>query len=109
MKETEKRIPLTHPGKHLSEFMEDYGLTQYRLAKELGIQQTRIMQIIKGRRSISADTAIRLGRFFGTSADMWLNLQSHYDLELAERTLGDEILKNVTPITRNENVFVQSN
>jgi addiction module HigA family antidote len=65
--------------------MDDFGITQYRLAKELGIQHTRISQILKGQRAITADTAMRLGRFFGTSSEMWMNLQQNYDLELAMR------------------------
>jgi addiction module HigA family antidote len=84
--------------------MEDAGLTQYRLAKELGIQQTRISQILTGRRAITADTAIRLGRFFGTTAEMWLNLQKNYDLELAERERGDEITRTITPLSRDSGV-----
>jgi addiction module HigA family antidote len=91
-------IPLTHPGEHLLEMLEDYGLTQYRLAKELGIQQTRVMQIIKGERSITADSAIRLGRFFGTSAEMWMNLQQHYDLEVAQRKIGLQVDQKITPL-----------
>lgn len=97
-------IPLTPPGAHLREIMEDAGLTQYRLAKELGVQQTRISQVLTGRRAITADTAIRLGRFFGTTAEMWLNLQKNYDLELAERQNGDEITRTITPLTRDSGV-----
>mgnify|MGYP001824436762 FL=1 len=96
----DRLIPLTPPGAHLREVMEDAGLTQYRLAKELGVQQTRISQILAGQRAITADTAIRLGRFFGTTADMWLNLQKNYDLELAEREKGDEITRTITPLSR---------
>lgn len=103
----DKLIPLTPPGAHLREIMEDAGLTQYRLAKELGIQQTRISQILAGRRALTADTAIRLGRFFGTTAEMWLNLQKNYDLELAEREKGDEIARTVTPLSRDSN-FAQA-
>lgn len=93
------QIPLTHPGKHLQEILEEYGLTQYRLAKELEIQQTRIMHIIRGERAITADTAIRLGQFFGTSAEMWMNLQQHYDLEVAQRALGEKIRQRITPLS----------
>jgi len=98
MKTKDKLIPLTHPGKHLREFMEDYGLTQYRLAKDLGVQQTRIMEILKGRRAISADTALRLGRYFGTTAEMWLNLQKNYDLEHAQREKGAKINSAIKPL-----------
>ena len=99
-KKHDRLIPLTSPGAHLREIMDDAGLTQYRLAKALGIQQTRISQILTGRRAITADTAIRLGRFFGTTAEMWLNLQKNYDLELAEREKGDEITRTITPLAR---------
>ena len=98
MKETDKLIPLTHPGKHLREFIEDYGLTQYRLAKDLGIQQTRIMEIVKGRRAISADTALRLARYFDTTPQMWINLQKNYELDIAQREIGERINKEVTPL-----------
>lgn len=100
-KRDDKLIPLTPPGEHLKEFMEDFGITQYRLAKELRIQQTRISQILKGQRAITADTALRLGRFFGTSSKLWLNLQQNYDLERAERDKGDEIAQTITPISEN--------
>ncbi|MEQ9220658.1 MAG: HigA family addiction module antitoxin [Cyclobacteriaceae bacterium] len=70
-----------HPGEILEkEFLEPMEITAYRLAKEIGVQQTRISQIIKERRSITADTAIRLSKFFGTSEAFWLNLQQEYDL-----------------------------
>jgi len=93
-----KLIPLSHPGEHLLEVMEDWGLTQYRLAKDLGVQQTRIMEIIKGRRAISADTSLRLARFFDTSAEYWLNLQTNYDLAVAKRKLSAKINEDVTPL-----------
>ena len=93
------RIPPTHPGVHLLELIEDWDLTQYRLAKELGVPQTRIMQIVKGRRAISADTALRLSRYFGMSSRFWMNLQMNYDLEMAELEKGTEIEKQVTPMS----------
>ena len=93
-------IPPSHPGIDLLELIEDHGLTQYRLAKELGVPQTRIMQIIKGQRSISADTALRLARFFGMSREFWLNRQMQYDLECAQLAIGSQIEKQVTPLTR---------
>ena len=93
-------IEPTHPGVDLLELLESYGLTQYRLAKELGVPQTRIMQIIKGQRSISADTALRLARFFGTSREYWLNRQMNYDLESAQLVVGLRIEQQVTPLAR---------
>ncbi|MBK8477944.1 MAG: HigA family addiction module antidote protein [Opitutaceae bacterium] len=74
-----------HPGEILKEdWLADYGLTQYALAKALRIPHSRLTDIIKGRRSIAADTALRLARFYGNSAAFWLNLQSDYDLRTAD-------------------------
>jgi addiction module HigA family antidote len=98
METTDKLIPLTHPGEHLLEAMKDWGLTQYRLAKELGVQQTRVMEIVKGRRAVSADTALRLGRLFDTSPDYWMNLQKNYDLAVARRAQGARINEQVKPL-----------
>ena len=80
-----------HPGEHLAEFIEEYGITAYRLARAIHVQQTRISHIIHGQRAISADTAIRLGRYFGTSAHFWLNLQAQFDIAMAEPLIDDEI------------------
>jgi len=95
-------ISPTHPGVDLLELIESHQLTQYRLAKALGVPQTRIMQIIKGTRSISADTALRLSRFFGMSKEYWLNRQMHFDLECAQITIGNEIEQSVTPLARSQ-------
>lgn len=100
MNAADDRIPPTHPGVHLLELIEDRNLTQYRLAKELGVPQTRIMQIVKGRRAISADTALRLSRFFGISARFWMNLQTNYDLERAELASGAQIQETVRPMPK---------
>ncbi len=69
-----------HPGEFLQELLQDYDITAYRLSKDIFVQQTRISRILKGERSISSDTAIRLGKYFGTSPQYWLNLQDSYDL-----------------------------
>jgi len=85
-----------HPGEVLLEdFMKPLGLSQYRLAKDIGVTPIRISQIVKGQRAISADTALRLGRYFGTSAAVWLRLQVRYDLEVAERELRERINREV--------------
>lgn len=97
---TPSRIPPTHPGLDLLELIESHGLTQYRLAKSLDVPQTRIMQIVKGKRSISADTALRLARFFGMSREYWLNRQMQYDLECAQVAIGPEIEKSVIPLAQ---------
>lgn len=92
-----KQLTLPTPGEILAtEFLEPLGLTQYRLAKEIHVPQTRIAAIIKEGRSISADTALRLARFFGTSVEFWLNLQSQYDADIARAALGQE-LESIAP------------
>ena len=75
-----------HPGEHLAEFIEELGISQYRLAKTIGVPPIRINAIIKRRRSITADTALRIGRALGTTPDYWLNLQRMYDIDLARST-----------------------
>ena len=75
-----------HPGEHLAEFIEELGISQYRLAKSIGVPPIRINAIIKRRRSITADTALRVGRALGTTPDYWLNLQRMYDIDVARAT-----------------------
>lgn len=72
-----------HPGEHLAEFLEELGITQYRLAKTIGVPQVRIHDIVNRRRSITADTALRIGQALGTTPEFWLNLQRMYDLDVA--------------------------
>lgn len=85
-----------HPGITLREdFMEPLGLSANGLAEALGVPQNRISDIVRGRRGVTADTALRLERAFGVSADFWLNLQSHYELEVARRDAGKAIEKSV--------------
>jgi antitoxin HigA-1 len=84
------------PGEILEEdFLKPMGLSQYRLAKDIGVPARRINEIVKGERAVTADTALRLGRYFNMSAQFWLNLQSHYDLELAENRLGRRLQRDV--------------
>jgi addiction module HigA family antidote len=81
-----------HPGEVLLEdFMKPLGLSQYRLAKDIGVTPIRINQIVNSRRAITVDTAMRLARYFSTSAAIWLRLQIRYDLEVAERALRERI------------------
>jgi addiction module HigA family antidote len=83
---TTKKVFAIHPGEILrEEFMKPMGLTSYRLAKELHLQVPRVNEIVREERSISADTALRLGRYFGTSAQVWMNLQAEYDLRIAQK------------------------
>ena len=84
------------PGEILDkEFLEPMHITQYRLAQDIGVPPRRINEIVKGRRAITADTALRLGRFFGMSPEFWLNLQSHYDLEQEQERLAGRLDKEV--------------
>ena len=93
---SKRDLPPIHPGEILlEEFLKPMGISQYRLAKDVSVDPRRINEIVLGKRSISADTALRLGRFFGISARFWLNLQSHYDLELEEMELGDRLEREV--------------
>lgn len=81
-----ERLPNIHPGEILlEEFLKPLNITPYRLAKDIGVPQTRIEGILDGKRSVTPDTALRLARYFGSSAGLWLNLQAHYDLEEARR------------------------
>jgi addiction module HigA family antidote len=82
----------THPGEILlHEFMEPMGITQYALAKAIGVPQTRVGQIVHGRRGITADTALRLARALGLSDAFWVNMQSRYDLDMARVELGEKL------------------
>ena len=86
-----------HPGEHLSEFLDEYGISQYRIAKDMHVPARRINEIVHGKRTITADTALRLGRFFGMEPGFWMNLQSRYDMEVAADALADK-LDEVTPL-----------
>lgn len=93
-----KTIPPVHPGEVLLEdAMTPIGLSANRLASQLGIPASRVLEIIHGNRSITADTALRLARFFGMSAQFWMNLQSNYDLKIAEQKNGAEITRAIAP------------
>ena len=96
-----ERLKNIHPGEILNEeFLIPLGISAYRLAKETFIPQTRVSEIIKGNRRITADTALRLSKFFGNSAQFWLGLQNDYDLE-EEGTLKEEELNRIKPIEGN--------
>jgi addiction module HigA family antidote len=87
-----RKVPLATPGEILlHDFLEPMGITQYRLAKEIGVPQRRVGEIVAGRRSITADTALRLAAFFGTDAQSWINLQSHYDTETARDAMEETL------------------
>ncbi len=91
-------FPPIHPGEILlQEFLEPMGISQYRLAKHISVPQRRISEIVLGKRAITADTALRLGRFFDMEAQFWLNLQSRYDLLRAEIELEKRLDEEVKP------------
>jgi addiction module HigA family antidote len=91
-----KKLPPTHPGEILQEeFLKPLCLSQYRLAKGLNVPARRINEIVQGKRSISADTALRLARYFGTTDRFWLNLQGRYDLEREKDRLGKRLVEEV--------------
>ena len=91
-----KKLPPIHPGEILiEEFLKPMGISQYRLAKDISVPPRRINEIVHGKRSITADTALRLGRFFEIAPQFWLNLQNRFDLEVAEDLLADRLDKEV--------------
>ena len=84
------------PGEILhEEFLKPMDITQYRLAKDIGVPPRRINEIVKGQRAVTADTALRLGKYFGTTPEFWLNLQTHYDLEQEQERLAGRLDKEV--------------
>jgi addiction module HigA family antidote len=89
--------PVSHPGRFLKRELAARDLSANRLALDLGVPSGRITDILNGRRAISADTAVRLGRYFGNSAQFWLDLQGQYEIALVEREKGDEIARRVSP------------
>lgn len=87
-----KTLPPVHPGEVLlEEFLEPLGISQYRLAKDISVPPRRINEIVHGTRAVTADTALRLSRYFGTSDRFWLNLQTAYDLDVERDKLGDRL------------------
>ena len=92
------RLPPVHPGEILLEdFLNGFDISQNKLAVSIGVPPRRINEIVHGTRRVSADTALRLGRFFGTTAQFWLNLQTRYDLDIAEDAL-EETLSSIEPL-----------
>ena len=94
----ERQIPLVHPGKILlEEFLEPMSISQYRIAKDIGVPARRINEIVKAQRGITPDTALRLGMYFAMSPEFWINLQSHYDLNQTRDKMIDELESVVLP------------
>jgi addiction module HigA family antidote len=97
-----KRLPPIHPGEILfEEFLKPMDISQYRLAKDISVPPRRINEIVHGKRSVTADTALRLGRFFEIAPQFWLNLQSRFELEVAEDLLADRLDKEVHALSSN--------
>lgn len=93
------QIPPVHPGEILEkDFLEPYDLSQNQVAKAIRVDAARINQIVRGERGITADTALRLAKYFDTSPGFWMNLQRRYDLERAEEEVGDQIDRDVQPL-----------
>ncbi|CAB3800300.1 HigA family addiction module antitoxin [Pararobbsia alpina] len=91
-----RQIPLVTPGEILAEeWLEPMNISQYALAKAIGVSARRINEIVNGQRAITADTAVRLGAYFGTDAQSWMNLQAHYDTEMAREKIGEEQLSAI--------------
>lgn len=97
---TRKLVPI-HPGEVLqADFLEPHGLSQYRLAQDISVPPRRINEIVHGKRAISADTALRLARYFGTTERFWLNLQARFDLEVQRDLLGARLAREVRVFDR---------
>jgi len=97
-----RRIGNIHPGEILlEEFLKPMGITAYRLSKETKTDQTRISEIIHGKRAISVDTALRFARFFGNSPEFWINLQNHFDIQEKKQIMGME-LKKIKPFVESQ-------
>ncbi len=97
----EDRLPPIHPGEILLEdFLKPMSISQYRLAKDINVPPRRINEIVHGTRAITADTALRLARYFDLSPQLWLNLQNQYDLDVEEDRLGDRLAAEVTILRR---------
>jgi antitoxin HigA-1 len=98
---SKKLLSPVHPGEILrEEFMTPLGLSINQLARDLYVPVTRISEIVNERRGISAETALRLARYFGTTPEVWTNLQTHYELEIAARAIGPEIERRIQPAAR---------
>ena len=98
---TARKLAPIHPGEVLqADFLEPLGLSQYRLAQDITVPPRRINEIVHGKRSISADTALRFARYFGTSERFWLNLQARFDLELQRDVLGSRLVREVRVLDR---------
>lgn len=96
-----KKLRPVHPGDILlHDFMEPLKLSSYKLAKELGVSVPSVNEIVRRRRAVTAEMALRLSRYFGTSAQLWQNLQAQYDLEIASQKIGKRVERSIRPLSR---------
>lgn len=93
-----KRIPTVHPGVYLKELLDELALSQYRLAKVIGVPAMRVNYVVNGKRPVTAELALRLGRYFGQNPRYWLNIQSRYDMDMVEDTLSDQVARQIRPL-----------
>ena len=93
-----KRIPPVHPGTYLKELLDELALSQYRLAKDIGVPAMRVNYVVNGKRPVTAELALRLGRYFGQNPRYWLNIQSRYDMDMVEDTLSDQVARQIRPL-----------
>jgi len=92
------RIAPVHPGAYLKELLGEFEISQYRLARDLGVPPMRISHIVNGKRPVTAELALRLGRYFGQTPRYWLNLQSRYEMDIAEDFLSEQVAREVRPL-----------
>ena len=93
-----KRIRPVHPGQYLREILDELKLSQYRLAQDIGVPAMRVSHVVRGKRPVTAELALRFGRYFGQSPRYWLNLQSRYDMDIAEEAHGAHVARAVRPL-----------
>ena len=96
---TKHRIAPVHPGVYLKELLNELKISQYRLARDLGVPAMRINHVVHGKRPVTAELALRLGRYFDQSPRYWLNLQSRYDMDISEDFLSEQVAREVRPLT----------
>jgi len=92
-----KQIAPVHPGLYLKELLEELSISQYRLAQDTGVTAMRVSHVVRGQRPVTAELALRLGRYFGQSPRFWLNLQSRFDIDVTEDELGRVVAREVRP------------
>jgi addiction module HigA family antidote len=92
------RVPPVHPGAYLKELLVELKISQYRLARDLGVPAMRISLVVNGKRPVTAELALRLGRYFGQNPRYWMNLQTRYDMDIAEDGLSEQVAREVRPL-----------